>query len=45
LLGCSIETPEQAALARERGLFETLCPKFVHDAAEIIEPMLTLRRF
>jgi C_GCAxxG_C_C family probable redox protein len=40
LLGCSLETPEQIALARERGLFVTLCPRFVHDAAEIIEQIL-----
>ncbi len=42
LLGCSIETPEQRALAREKGLFVTLCPRFVHDAAEIIEQILEL---
>ncbi len=40
LLGCSLETPEQRALAKEKGLFDTLCPRFVHDAAEIVEQLL-----
>jgi C_GCAxxG_C_C family probable redox protein len=42
LLGCSIETPEQLELAKERELFETLCPRFIHDAAEIVEQLLIL---
>ncbi len=40
LLGCSFETPEQRTLAKEKGLFVTLCPRFVHDAAEIVEQLL-----
>ena len=37
LLGYEIDTPEGRQLAREKGLFAELCPKFVHDAAEIVE--------
>lgn len=40
LLGCDISIPEGLALAREKKLFSTVCPKFVRDAAEIIEQML-----
>jgi C_GCAxxG_C_C family probable redox protein len=39
LLGCEIGTPEGLQAAREHGLFETLCPKFVRDAAEIAEQL------
>lgn len=39
LLGCPIDTPEGRQRAREQGLFETLCPKFVRDAAEIVEEL------
>ncbi len=35
LVGCDISSPEQRAKAAERGVFKTLCPKFVRDAAEI----------
>jgi C_GCAxxG_C_C family probable redox protein len=37
LLACDIGTPEGLQAAREHGLFKTLCPKFVRDAAEIAE--------
>jgi C_GCAxxG_C_C family probable redox protein len=37
LLGCDLGTPEGAAFAKEKGLFTTLCPKFVKDAVEILE--------
>jgi C_GCAxxG_C_C family probable redox protein len=37
LLGYDIGTPEERELAREQGLFATLCPRIVRDAAEIIE--------
>jgi C_GCAxxG_C_C family probable redox protein len=40
LLGCDISTPEGRDLAEEQNLFATLCPKFVQDAAEIIEQIL-----
>ncbi len=40
LLGYDISTPEGLALAEERELFSTVCPKLVRDAAEIIEQML-----
>jgi C_GCAxxG_C_C family probable redox protein len=40
LLGCEIDTPEGLQLARENGLFTTLCPKFVYDAAKIVEQLL-----
>lgn len=40
LLGCDISIPEERELAAEKGLFTTLCPKFVQDAAEIVEQIL-----
>ena len=40
LLGCDISTYEGMKLAEENGLFITRCPKFVRDAAEIIEQIL-----
>lgn len=35
LLGCDIGNPEARAKAGEQGLFLTICPKLVGDAAEI----------
>jgi C_GCAxxG_C_C family probable redox protein len=40
LLGFDISTEQGRANASERGLFETLCPKLVRSAAEIMEEML-----
>jgi C_GCAxxG_C_C family probable redox protein len=40
LLGCDISTAEGHKAAAERGLFTTVCPKLVRDAAEILEEML-----
>jgi C_GCAxxG_C_C family probable redox protein len=40
LLGHDISNPEESALARERGLYDTLCPKLVRDAAEIVEQLI-----
>ena len=40
LLGCDISTPEGAQRANAEGLFRTICPKLVQDAAEILEQML-----
>ena len=40
LLGCDITTTEGAKKARENGLFDSVCPKIVPEAAEILEEML-----
>ena len=40
LLGCDIMTPEGKAAANEQNLFKTVCPKFIEDAARILEEML-----
>jgi C_GCAxxG_C_C family probable redox protein len=40
LLGYDISTPDGMKLIREQELLKTLCPKFVQDAAEIIEEIL-----
>ena len=40
LLGCDLSTPEGTNMAKEKNLFATICPKFVQDAAEIIEQIL-----
>lgn len=40
LLGCDLSTPEGRKTANENNLFITACPKFVRDAAEIIEEIL-----
>jgi hypothetical protein len=40
LLGYNINIPEELQAARENDSFKTLCPKFVRDAAEIVEQML-----
>lgn len=40
LIGCDISTDEGRRKARELGLFKMLCPKFVKDAAEIVEAIL-----
>lgn len=40
LLGYDISTPEGMKKAKENKLFETICPKFVQTAAEIIEEIL-----
>jgi len=40
LLGCDLSTPEGMNMAKEKNLFATICPKFVQDAAEIIEQIL-----
>lgn len=40
LLGHDISIPEQHDIAEEQGFFETKCPKFVRDAAEILEQIL-----
>lgn len=40
LLGFDLGTPEGMKLAEEKELFENACPKFVQNAAEIIEQIL-----
>ncbi len=40
LLGCDISTPQGIQRATKEGLFRTICPKLVRDAAEILEGML-----
>ncbi|MHC4654653.1 MAG: C-GCAxxG-C-C family protein, partial [Planctomycetota bacterium] len=39
LLGCDIGTEEGMEHAKENNLFETVCPKMVQTAAEILEEM------
>ena len=39
LLGCDLSTPEGRQRAKNEKYFEKRCPKFVHDAAEILEEM------
>jgi C_GCAxxG_C_C family probable redox protein len=40
LLDCDISEPEGYAAAREKKLFDTLCPRYVRAAAEILEAIL-----
>ena len=40
LLGCDISTSEGMKKIKKENLFRTRCPKFVQDAAEILEEML-----
>ncbi len=40
LTGYDLSDPEQRALAKGKGVFITLCPNFVRDAAEILEELL-----
>jgi hypothetical protein len=37
LLGCDISLPEGLRRAKDDNLLTTLCPKFVRDAAEMLE--------
>ena len=40
LLGCDISTSDGQKMAGELGLYQSICPKLVKDAAEIVEEML-----
>jgi C_GCAxxG_C_C family probable redox protein len=40
LLGCDIGKPEGMNFAKEKDLFNVLCPRLVRDAAEILEQIL-----
>ena len=42
LLDCDISTPEGMKLAKEAGLIKQTCPKFVKDAAEILDQLIEL---
>lgn len=44
LLACDISTPEGYEAAKEKQLVSTTCPKFVRDAAEILEEMLSIKQ-
>ena len=41
ILGCDLSTPEGQKTFKEKNLINTACVKFVQDAAEILENMLT----
>jgi C_GCAxxG_C_C family probable redox protein len=40
LLGYDLSSPGERTAASEKGLFTTLCPQFVRNAAEILEEMI-----
>jgi len=40
LLGLDLNVPEEAAQAKEKGLFKSFCPGLVKNAVEILEEML-----
>ena len=40
LLGHDLSTEDGYKNAEDEGLFETLCPKFVHHAAELVETLI-----
>ena len=40
ILGADLSTPEGKKAANDGNLFLTACPKFVRDAAEILEEIL-----
>jgi C_GCAxxG_C_C family probable redox protein len=40
LLNTDVSTPDGLQRARDTGLFDTLCPIFVRDAADILEGLL-----
>jgi len=40
LLDCDISTPEGMERAKEEGLIKQTCPKFVKDAAEILDQLI-----
>ena len=46
LMGVDVSTPEGFAESKAKNIARTVCPKFVRDAAEILEEMLgdTLKR-
>jgi len=40
LTGCDLSTPEGYELAKQQGVFRTLCPQLVHDAAAMLGEVL-----
>jgi C_GCAxxG_C_C family probable redox protein len=40
LLGCDVSSPEGLKSAQDKKLFKTICPKFVSDAAKILDQIL-----
>ena len=44
LLDCDISTPDGYEATRQKGLFTTACPKFVRDAAEILDEMMKIQQ-
>ena len=40
LLGYDLSNPQEREKAKEKGLFDTLCPQLVRDAVEILEEIL-----
>jgi C_GCAxxG_C_C family probable redox protein len=40
LLGYDLSNPQEGEAAKKKGLFGTLCPQLVRDAAEILEEIL-----
>ena len=40
LMGVDVSTPEGFSVASEKNIFRTVCPKYVQDAAEILEELL-----
>jgi len=43
IIGCDLSTPEGLKFAHESGRHQTLCPKAVRDAAEIVEDLLNAK--
>jgi C_GCAxxG_C_C family probable redox protein len=40
LLGYDLSNPQEREAAKEKGLFDTLCPQLVRDATEMLEEIL-----
>ncbi len=40
LIGCDMSTPEGHQAAAEKGVFRSLCPMLVRDAADIVEELV-----
>jgi C_GCAxxG_C_C family probable redox protein len=40
LLGYDLSNPQEGETAKQKGLFDTLCPQLVRDATEILEEIL-----
>jgi C_GCAxxG_C_C family probable redox protein len=40
LIGYDTGNPEEAAQAKEKGVFSALCPRYVHDAVALLETLI-----